>query len=190
MTEDNEVKIMLEELKAKLDHSLEVFREDLNGVRTGRAGAGLVENLIVDVYGSKMPLKQIASVAVPDARSLAIQPWDKANLASIEKAIRESDLGFNPMNDGTLVRINVPPLSEERRTELAKIASSKAEGAKVAIRNLRREVMDKISAQVKSKEIGEDEQVRLEKQVQEKVDSAVAVIDDLLKQKETEIKTV
>lgn len=181
---------MLDELKTKLDHSLEVFREDLNGVRTGRAGAGLVENLTVDVYGSKMPLKQIASVMVPDARSLAIQPWDKANLAPIEKAIRESDLGFSPTNDGTMVRINVPPLSEERRLELAKVASAKAEAAKVAMRNLRREVMDRISAQLKAKEIGEDEQGRLEKQVQEKVDAAVAQVDELLKQKEAEIKTV
>jgi len=181
---------MLEELKAKLDQSLNAFREDLNGVRTGRAGAGLVENLVVDVYGSKMPLKQIASVMVPDARSLAIQPWDKSNLAPIEKAIRESDLGFNPMNDGTLVRINVPPLSEERRVELSKIASGKAENARVSVRNLRRDVMDKITAQVKNKEIGEDEQSRLEKQVQEKIDAVVSAIDDLLKQKEIEIKTV
>jgi ribosome recycling factor len=181
---------MLEELKTKLDQSLAAFREDLNSVRTGRAGAGLVENLMVDVYGSKMPLKQIASVMVPDARSLAIQPWDKANLAPIEKSIRESDLGFNPTNDGTMVRINVPPLSEERRTELSKIASGKAENAKVSIRNLRREVMDKITAQVKNKEIGEDEQARLEKQVQEKIDATVSQVDDLFKQKEAEIKTV
>ncbi len=181
---------MLEELKNKLDQSLAIFREDLNGVRTGRAGAGLVENLMVDVYGSAMPVKQIASVMVPDARSLAIQPWDRANLAPIEKAIRDSDLGFNPMNDGTMVRINVPPLSEERRAELAKIASSKAENAKVVIRNMRREVMDKIADQVKAKQIGEDEQNRLEKQVQEKVDGVIASVDELFKQKEAEIKTV
>lgn len=181
---------MLEELKSKLEQSLAVFREDLNGVRTGRAGAGLVENLVADVYGSKMPLKQIASVMVPDSRSIAIQPWDKANLASIEKAIRDSDLGFNPVNDGTMVRINVPPLSEERRAELAKIASGKTENAKVVIRNIRREVMDKIADQVKTKQIGEDEQNRLEKQVQEKVDGTIVQIDELFKQKETEIKTV
>jgi len=181
---------MLEELKLKLDASLAVFREDLNSVRTGRASAGLVENLVALVYGSPMPIKQIASVMVPDARSIAVQPWDKANLGPIEKAIRESDLGFNPTNDGTMVRITVPPLSEERRVELAKVASAKAENARVAVRNLRREVMDKISAQVKSKEIGEDEQARLEKQVQEKVDATVAQIDDGLRQKETEIKTV
>lgn len=181
---------MLEELKSKLGQSLAVFREDLNGVRTGRAGTGLVENLEVDVYGSKMPVKQIASVMVPDARSIAIQPWDKSNLAAIEKAVRESDLGFNPVNDGTMVRINIPPLSEERRMELAKVASGKAENARVVIRNLRREVMDKIAGQVKSKQIGEDEQNRLEKQVQEKIDGAIAQVDELLKQKEIEIKTV
>ncbi|MFA5009920.1 MAG: ribosome recycling factor [Patescibacteria group bacterium] len=181
---------MLEELKNKLDQSLEIFREDLNSVRTGRASAGLVENLSVDVYGSKMTIKQIASVMIPDARSIAIQPWDKSSLAGIEKAIQESDLGLNPMNDGTMVRINVPPLSEERRSELAKIASGKAENAKVSVRNLRRDVMDKIAGQVKEKLIGEDEQARLEKQVQEKIDAVVAQIDDLLKQKETEIKTV
>lgn len=181
---------MLEELKSKLDQSLAVFREDLNSVRTGRAGAGLVENLVADVYGSKMTLKQIASVMVPDARSIAIQPWDKGNLAAIEKAVRESDLGFNPVNDGMMVRINVPPLSEERRIELVKVASGKAENARVVIRNLRREVMDKITAQVKSKQIGEDEQNRLEKQVQEKIDRTIAQVDELLKQKESEIKTV
>lgn len=181
---------MLEELNLKLTQSLEVFRDDLNGVRTGRASAGLVENVIVDVYGSKMPLKQIASVMVPDARSIAIQPWDKSNLAPIEKAIREADLGFNPMNDGSMVRINVPPLSEERRVELGKIASSKAETAKVSVRNIRREIMDRIAAQLKDKQIGEDDQARLEKQVQEKIDATVSQIDELLKQKETEIKTV
>lgn len=181
---------MLEELKAKLGQSLEVFRGDLAGVRTGRASAGLVENLPVEVYGSKMAVKQIASVTVPDARTLAIQPWDKNNLAAIEKAIRESDLGFNPINDGAMVRISVPPLSEERRIELAKIAAGKAESARVAIRNLRREVMDKITAQVQNKLIGEDEQARLKKQAQEKVDAAVAQIDELLRQKEAEIRTV
>ncbi len=181
---------MLEELKIRLDQSIAVFREDLNGVRTGRASAGLVENLLVDIYGSKMSLKQIASVMTPDARSIAIQPWDKGNLAGIEKAIRESDLGFNPVNDGTMVRINVPALSEERRMELAKIASTKAEGARVVVRNLRREVMDKIGVQMKEKQIGEDEQVRLEKQVQEKVDASIAQIDELFRQKEIEIKTV
>jgi len=181
---------MLEEFKTKLDHSLEMFREDLNGVRTGRASAGLVENLSVDVYGSKMTLKQIASVMVPDARSIAIQPWDKSNLGPIEKAIRESDLGFNPVNDGSMVRINVPPLSEERRDELVKIASSKAENARISVRNLRREIMDKIAGQIKDKLIGEDEQMRLEKQVQEKIDAVMARMEELFKQKETEIKTV
>lgn len=181
---------MLDDLTSKLEQSLAVFREDLNSVRTGRASGGLVESLAVDVYGSTMTIKQIASVSVPDARSIAIQPWDKGNLAGIEKAIRESDLGFNPVNDGTMVRINVPPLSEERRAELAKVASAKAENAKVVMRNLRREVMDKIAAQVKNKEIGEDEQARLEKQVQEKIDAATTRIDEALRQKETEIKTV
>lgn len=181
---------MLEELTTKLSASLSAFQEDLSSVRTGRASASLVENLMAEVYGSPMPIKQIASVTVPDARSLAIQPWDKSNLAGIEKAIRESELGFNPTNDGNLVRITVPPLSEERRVELVKVAAGKAENAKVSVRNIRREVMDKIATQLKEKQIGEDEQARLEKQVQEKVDATVAKIDELLKQKETEIKTV
>jgi len=181
---------MLEELKNKLEQTIAVFRDDLNAVRTGRASAGLVENLPVDTYGSKMTVKQVAGVTVADARTIAIQPWDKANLGAIEKAVRESDLGFNPVNDGVMIRISVPPLSEERRGELVKVAGGKAENARVAVRNLRRETMERINAQVKGKLIGEDEQARLEKQVQERIDAAVAQIDELLKQKEAEIKTV
>ena len=181
---------MLEELGTKLGLTIESYKSDLAGVRAGRASAGLVENLNVDVYGSKMPLKQMASIAVPDSRSLAIQPWDKANLGPIEKAIRDSELSLNPINDGVMIRINIPPLSEERRSELTKLIGQKAEAARVSVRNIRHEAMSKIDAQVKAKEIGEDDQKRFEKQIQDKVTEANSKIDELLSQKEVEIKTI
>ncbi|MFH0905372.1 MAG: ribosome recycling factor [bacterium] len=181
---------MWSDLQPKLDKTVEIFQADLAGVRAGRASAGLVDNLPVDVYGSVMPLKQIASVAVSDSRSLAIQPWDRANLGLIEKAISKSDLGLSPINDGILIRINIPPLSTERRDELVKLVRQKAEAAKVALRNLRHETFTKIDQQGKNKEIGEDEKARLQKQVQDKIDDYTARVEEALHSKEVEIATV
>ena len=181
---------MLEELSSKLHATLESLQADLNGVRAGRASAGLVENLAVDVYGSRMTVKQIASIAVPDSKSLAIQPWDRANLGPLEKGIRDSELSLNPINDGVMIRINIPPLSAERREELIKLIGQKSEAARIAVRNLRHEAMGKIEAQLKAKEIGEDDQKRLEKQIQDQVTTANSKIDELLSQKEAEVRTV
>lgn len=181
---------MLEELGDKTGKALEVLRGELAGIRAGRASASLVENVLVDSYGSKMPLKQLASITVPDARSLAIQPWDRANLAPIERAIAQSDLGLNPVNDGTLVRLNIPPLSTERRDELLKLIGQRAEAARVTVRNLRHEAMTDTSRQLKDKHISEDDSKRLEKTVQERIDAANSQIDELLRTKETEIKTI
>ncbi len=181
---------MLDDLPAKFQAALEALQNDLGGVRAGRASAGLVENLAVDVYGSKMVLKQIASIAVPDAKSLAIQPWDKSNLGPIEKAIRDSELSLNPVNDGILIRINIPPLSEERREELIKLIGQKTEAARIAVRNIRHDAMSKVDAALKAKEIGEDDQKRFEKQIQDRVVEVNAKIDEAQAQKEAELRTV
>jgi len=181
---------MENDLKQKLAQTIEVFKTDLAGVRTGRATSGLVEGVIVESYGQKMPLKQIANISVGDSQSIAIQPWDKANLAAIEKGIAASDLGLNPMNDGTMIRINIPPLSAERREELVKVAAGKAEAAKISIRNVRHEAMSVIDAQLKAKEISEDDQKRLEKTAQDQVDQANIQIEQLLKAKETDIRSI
>ena len=181
---------MLSEFNQKLAQSVESFANELAGIRAGRASAGLVENLMADVYGNKMAIKTIASIMVPDARSIAIQPWDKANLAPIEKAISESEMSLNPMNDGEMVRINIPPLSEERRAELVKLIGQKAETARIAVRNIRHDILAKSDRDLKDKAIGEDEHARLQKQVQEEVNKTNAKIDEMLAAKETEIKTV
>jgi ribosome recycling factor len=150
----------------------------------------LVEGVLVESYGQKVPLKQVANISVTDSQTLAIQPWDRANLAAIEKAISISDLGVNPANDGSIIRISIPPLSAERREELVKMAAQKAENARIAIRNLRHDTMGQIEHQLKAKEIGEDEQKRMEKVVQDQVDVANTEVDKLLKAKEQEIRTV
>jgi len=181
---------MLEELDRKLAQTLESLSADLSGIRAGRASAGLVENLIADVYGTPMPVKVIGSIMVPDAKSLAIQPWDKSNLAPIEKAIRDSDLSLNPVNDGIMIRINIPPLSEERRAELIKLVSQKAEASKISVRNIRHEAVSGADADLKAKTIGEDDHKRLEKQIQDKVAAANTKIDEQLAAKETELKTI
>lgn len=181
---------MLDDLSRKLQQTLESFANELAGIRAGRASAGLVENLIADVYGTPMPIKSIASIMVPDSKSLAIQPWDKSNLAPIEKAIRDSELSLNPVNDGILVRIVIPPLSEERRTELVKLIGQKGEAAKISIRNVRHEAVSAADADLKAKTIGEDDHKRLEKQIQDKVSECNAKVDEQLAAKETELRTV
>ncbi|MDD5606129.1 MAG: ribosome recycling factor [Patescibacteria group bacterium] len=177
---------MLDDLKSKLAKALEVFQTEIKKVRTGRAHPDLVEGVMVESYGAQVPLKQVANVGAPDAQTIAIQPWDRANLAPIEKGIIASGLGLNPLNDGQMIRITIPPLSAERRTELVKVASARAEEAKVAIRNLRRDAMEDIKKQINS----EDEQKRLEKQVQDMVDDFVSRVEIALGDKEKEITTI
>ena len=181
---------MLDELGGKLGKALEALRGELAGIRAGRASASLVENVLVESYSTEMPIKQLATITVPDARSLAIQPWDRANLAPIERAIAQSDLGLNPVNDGASVRLNIPPLSSERRGELVKLVGARAETARVAVRNLRHEAMAGIDRRLKDKLISEDDSKRLEKAVQDQIDRTNAQIDQLFQTKETEIKTI
>jgi ribosome recycling factor len=155
-------------------------------VRTGRAHPELVEGVVVESYGVPTPLKQIATIGTSDAQTITIQPWDKGNLAPIEKAIASSGLGLNPLNDGMMIRITIPPLSAERRAELVKVAGVKAEETKVAMRNLRRDAMDEIKKQTS----GEDEKKRQEKQVQDEIDSAISKVEVLLAEKEKEVTTI
>jgi ribosome recycling factor len=177
---------MLDDLKNKLAKSLEVFQTEIQKVRTGRAHPELVEGVVVESYGVPTPLKQIANIGTSDAQTITIQPWDKGNLAPIEKAIASSGLGLNPLNDGMMIRITIPPLSAERRAELVKVAGVKAEETKVAMRNLRRDAMDEIKKQTS----GEDEQKRQEKQVQDEIDSAISKVEVLLAEKEKEVTTI
>jgi ribosome recycling factor len=181
---------MIEELKNKISQTLAALTADLAGVRAGRATSGLVEGILIESYGQKMPLKQVANVVVQDSQSILIQPWDRSNLAAIEKGIAVSDTGLNPMNDGVAIRVNIPPLSTERREELVKLAAQKAEAAKIAVRNIRHDILEAVDRQLKNKEIGEDDKMRLEKQVQDEVDRANVEIEQQLKTKETDIRTV
>lgn len=150
----------------KMQKALDYFEEELSQVRGGRAQLGLVDSIKVDVYGQEMLVKQIATVLTPDARTIAIQPWDKANMAAIEKAIRETQsLGLNPSNDGHVIRLNIPPLTEERRAQLVKLVSGKTEACNIALRNVRHEVLHDAKKKLKDKEISEDEFYQIEKQL-------------------------
>lgn len=177
---------MLDKLKNKLAKSLEVFQAEILKVRTGRAHPELIEGVMVESFGSQVPIKQVANIGTSDAQTITIEPWDKANLAGIEKAIAGSDLGLNPLNDGQMIRITIPSLSSERREELVKVASAKAEDAKVVMRNLRRDAMENI----KKQNLSEDEQKRQEKQVQDEIDLAIGKIETLLSEKEKEVTTI
>lgn len=184
------VKELIEKNKERFEKNLEYFKEELSKLRTGRASAGLVEGLMVDYYGSKSPLKQVASVTVPEARTIVISPWDKDNLVSIEKAIRESQLNLNPMNDGQVVRINIPALTEERRKDLVKLLNQKAEESRVAVRKSREEIWEEIQNLEKSGKIGEDDKFAGKEKLQKVVDEYNDKIEELRKKKEEEIMTV
>jgi ribosome recycling factor len=174
----------------KMQKSLDAMKTAFQKIRTGRAHAGLLDHIQVDYYGSPVPLGQVASVTVQDARTLGVQPWEKKMVAAIDKAIRESDLGLNPATSGDLIRVPMPALSEERRREMTKIARGDAEQAKVAVRNLRRDGNEQLRKLVKDKAISEDEERRAQDDVQKLTDRFVAEIDKLLAGKEQEIMTV
>jgi ribosome recycling factor len=168
----------------------ETLRKDFAGLRTGRASTGLLDGIMVEAYGSTVPLNQVGTASVPEARMLSVQVWDKSLLKAVEKAIRESGLGLNPMNDGQLIRIPIPPLSEERRIELCKIAGKYTESARVSARNVRREALDAVKKMKQDNTISEDDQKRFETEIQNLTDKTVATLDEMLKNKETEIKQV
>ena len=176
--------------ETKMGKSIETLKASLAKIRTGRAHAGILDHVQVEYYGSMVPLSQVANVSVLDARTLSVQPWEKKMAQVVEKAIRESDLGLNPQSMGELIRVPMPPLTEERRRELTKVVKGEGEDAKVAVRNLRRDANEQLKRLVKDKEISEDEERRSQDDVQKLTDRFVAEVDKLVAQKEAEIMTV
>ena len=174
----------------KMEKAVSVAREDLSGVRTGRASPAMFNRINVEYYGAYTPLPQLASINIPEARMVIIKPYDQGSLKNLEKAIRDSDLGVNPSNDGQIIRIVVPQLSEERRREMVKVARGKGEDARVTIRSLRRKAMEELHRIVREGEAGEDEVGRAEKELQQTVDRYVHQIDELVKHKEAELLEV
>ncbi|MEO0879332.1 MAG: ribosome recycling factor [Pseudomonadota bacterium] len=177
----------LKDLEKRMDGALAALKTEFSGLRTGRASTSLVEPISVDAYGSQMPMNQVGTVGVPEPRTVSIQVWDKGLVAAVEKAVRESGLGVNPVVDGTTVRIPLPPLTEERRVELTKVAGKYAEQARVAVRNVRREGMESIK---KAEGVSEDDQKKMSDDVQKLTDAMVKKIDEALSTKETEIMQV
>ncbi len=178
---------VISETDRKMDKAVQAFERDLAHVRTGRASAALLEGITVDYYGTQMPINQVASISVPESRLLTVQPWDANVLPDIEKAILSSDLGLTPSNDGKIIRVNIPPLTEERRKDLVKIVKKMAEESRVAVRNCRRDAIDKLKGQKKNKEISEDEMYKLQDEIQKLTDDHVKTIDQILQEKEKEI---
>jgi ribosome recycling factor len=174
----------------KMSRSIESLRVTLSRIRTGRAHAGLLDHIQVDYYGSPVPISQVANVTLMDARTIGVSPWEKKMASVIEKAIRESDLGLNPVSMGDLLRVPLPPLSEERRRELAKVVKTEGEHAKVAVRNLRRDANEQFKKLLKDKELSEDEERRAQDDIQKLTDRNVAEIDRILAEKEKELLTV
>ncbi|HEX2500414.1 MAG TPA: ribosome recycling factor [Methylomirabilota bacterium] len=183
----NTAQAVQKDAETRMQGALDALGREFAGVRTGRASAALLEHVRVDYYDTPTPLNQVASVSVPDARTLMIQPWDQSVLTKIERAIQKSDLGLTPANDGKLIRLTIPPLNEERRKQLAKSVGKLAEEARVAIRNVRREAKEKIKALLKDKKISEDDERRSETELQKITDRATQKVDELLKKKEQEI---
>ena len=176
--------------ETKMDQSIAAFQNNLSRVRTGRANPALLDTILVDYYGSMVPLSQVANVSLIDARTISVQPWEKTMGAKIEKAIRESDLGLNPSSMGELIRVPMPAMSEERRKELTKVVRNEGENAKIAIRNLRRDANEAVKKLVKDKAASEDEQKRAEADVQKVTDKHIAEIDKLVAAKEQDIMAV
>lgn len=178
------------ETKEKMEKTLDHFKKEMSKIRTGRASAGILEDIKVEYYGSVMPITQLATVTVPEPRTIFIQPWDSSAISAIEKAIMKSELGITPSNDGKVIRLNIPPLNEERRKEIIKFAKKIAEENKVAIRNERRDAIEKIKAAEKNKQISEDDSKRLQKEIQELTDTYIKKIDEILELKEKEIMEI
>ena len=174
----------------RMDKALSVAREDLGSVRTGRAAPSMFNKIMVDYYGAYTPVPQMASITIPEARMAVIKPYDTGQLRALEKAIRDSDLGLNPSNDGQIIRVVIPQLSEERRREMVKVARSKGEDARVTIRSIRRKAMEELHRIVRDGDAGEDEVGRAEKELQAATDRYVHQVDDLVKHKEAELLEV
>ncbi|EQB19459.1 ribosome recycling factor [Novosphingobium lindaniclasticum] len=175
------------DLERRMNGAIEALKHDLSGLRTGRANTALLEPIMVTVYGANTPITQVATISAPEPRMLSVQVWDKSNIGPVEKAIRSAGLGLNPINDGNTLRLPIPDLTEERRKELAKLASSYAEKARVAIRNVRRDGIENLKADEKKKEISEDDRKRGETEVQKLTDDMIKQLDEVFGAKEKEI---
>ncbi len=184
------VKDVISNMNVHMGKSIESLRKEYQKVRTGRASTSLLDDIKVDSYGTLSPLNQVATLAIPEARTITIQPWDSKMIAPIEKAIINSNLGLNPANDGKLIRLTLPPLTEERRKDIVKQLKRDAEDAKVALRNIRRDAIDQLKKLEKDKSISEDELKRAEKDVQDSTNNHVAKVDEVLLHKEKEVMEV
>jgi len=180
----------LADAKRRMDKSIEATHHEFNSIRTGRASPALLDRITIDYYGTPTPLKSLASISAPEARMLVVQPFDPGSIKNIERAVQESDLGLTPSNDGKIVRLPIPALTEERRKDLVKVVRRVAEEGKVAIRNVRRDIMQHLKELVVNGDVGDDEERRAEQQVQKITDEHTKSIDDLLKVKEAEIMEV
>lgn len=176
--------------KERMDKTLDSLKADFGGLRAGRAHVSLLDGIMVEAYGSMTPLSQVGTISVPDARTLSVSVWDRSLAKAVEKAIMESDLGLNPASDGQLIRIPIPPLSEERRKELLKVAGKYAENNKVAIRNIRRDALDDVKKLKKDNAISEDDEKRFENEIQKLTDDSIKKIDEMMSQKEKDIMQV
>lgn len=176
--------------ETKMHKTLEALKVEFSHVRTGRAHTGLLDDIKVDYYGAEMPISQVANIGLADARTITVQPWDKKMVTVIEKAIRDSDLGVNPATAGDLIRLPMPPLTEERRRELTKVVKHEAENGRVAVRNIRRDAIHQLKELLKEKKISEDDERRAEDEIQKLTDRSIADIDKVLAQKEAELMAV
>jgi len=185
---------MMQEYKKKanekMNQTIEVFKKELASFRTGRASLGILDGIKVDYYGTLTPLNQVATLGIPDPRVITIQPWEQKMIGEIERAIMKSDLGLTPVNDGKTIKLSIPPLTEERRKQLVKVVRKKAEEARVAIRNIRRDIIEEIKKGEKDKKFSEDESRRMQEEIQKITNSFIEKIDQILQQKEKEIMEV
>ncbi len=190
MTIRPEMDALLKDARQRMSKAVEALRHDLSTIRTGRASPALVEHIRVDYYGTPTPLKQLATITTPEARLIVIQPWDRQLIKAIEKAIQQSDLGVTPSNDGTVIRLALPPLSEQRRKELAKLVRQRGEQGRVAVRNVRRDVHEEMRRLEREHQVSEDEFRRAEAELQKLTDSFIKEIDQLCEAKQEEVLTV
>ncbi|HFQ13558.1 MAG TPA: ribosome recycling factor [Gammaproteobacteria bacterium] len=181
---------LMKDAETRMGKSVESLKNDLSKIRTGRAHTSLLDHITVEYYGAEVPLSQVANISVSDARTLAVTPWEKQMVAPIEKAIMNSDMGLNPMTAGEVIRVPLPALTEERRKDLIRIVRQEGEGARVAVRNIRRDVISDFKSLLKDKEITEDEERHAEDDVQKITDKYVAMIDELLKEKEKDLMAI
>ena len=173
-----------------MDKSIQSFKKDISTLRTGRANTNMLDTIKVDVYGQLMPIDQLATVSVPEARLISIQVWDKANISLIESAIQKSELGINPQNDGQIIRLRIPDLTEDRRKELIKVLKNMGEKSKISIRNIRREANEELKKELKEKKLSEDDNKKYEKNIQKLTDQNIENIEKILAEKEKEISQI